>query len=400
MKPTRLKLVLVLASTAVASTGALLYVAYRSEASVAAGEVRLVDNSEEIQALLVERRNRHALDARAPDLSAKGQSLRYPLSQEEATRSFAIEPGTADYDPFMGYRHKSGVTAKYPFPDHPDGYFIFKTNHAGYREDLDQLPKDRDLFVVVTGDSHTDGMCNNRESFANRLEASLASRHPGHVIEVLNTGNVGYSFYNYIGALEKHLPDKPDAFVVAFYGGNDFLDVVKLSHYYHHTAPPPRRSEYWEKMDKAKAVSSVALANALNQLLYFRYYPDQVAVAERAVLDVSAEIQTLCAERGIPLYFVYIPPGFDVDGTLKPALAKARDVLELSRFDLSEYNHIADRSIAAMRALGIEVIDLRDKFTDPIDTYYWSDLHINLKGHALIAELLLPKIEAACTIGK
>ena len=45
-----------------------------------------------------------------------------------------------------------------------------------------------------------------------------------------------------------------------------------------------------------------------------------------------------------------------------------------------------------------DVIDLRDHFKDPIDTYYWSDLHINVKGHALIAELLLPKIEAACTI--
>jgi lysophospholipase L1-like esterase len=398
MSSPRTKLVLALASTAVASIAVALYLSHRSGRSVAPGEVGLVDNSRDLQALLVEREKQHALDPHAAELDAAGGSERHPLSEEEAIRFFAIDHGSADYDPFTGYRHKSSATVRQPFPDHADGYFTFKTSREGYREDFDHLPERRDLFVVATGDSHTDGMCDNRESFPNRLEALLASRHPDRAIEVLNTGMVGYSFYNYIGALEKLLPEKPDAFVLAFYGGNDFLDVVKLAHYFHHTAPPPRSAEYWEKMDKAQAVSSVALANALNQLLYFRYYPDQVAVAERAVLDVSAEIQKVCAEHHIPLFYVYIPPGFDVDGTLKPALAKAKDVLELSRFDLQEYNHIADRSIAGLRALGIDVIDLRDHFKDLIDTYYWSDLHINVKGHALIADLLLPKIEAACTV--
>jgi lysophospholipase L1-like esterase len=399
MTSTRIKVLLALTTTALASLGAGLYLARRADRMGSrAGEVRLIDNTQEIQALLVERQKRYALDPRPAELVADGAPVRHRLSEEEAKRFFPIDPVSCVYDPFTGYRHLSDVRVKQAFPDHPDGFFHCWTSHEGYREDWEQLPEHRDLFVVATGDSHTDGMCNNRESFPNRLEASLAARHPGHAIEVLNAGMVGYSFYNYIGVLEKLLPEKPDAFVLAFYGGNDFLDLVKLSHYFHHTAPPPRRSEYWEKMDAAQGVSNVALANALNQLLYFRYYPDQVEVAERAVVDVSAEIQEICKTHSIPLFYVYIPPGFDVDGTLKPSLAKAKEVLELSRSDLQEYNRVADRSIARLRQMGIEVIDLRDHFKDAIDTYYWNDLHINLKGQALIADLLLPKIESACKI--
>jgi lysophospholipase L1-like esterase len=457
MTTTRTKFFLAFSSSAIAALAAGLYVAHRVNGR-GSGEVRLIDNSREVDELLVQREKRFASgealrtsdgasataasianggstasdgsvangteargassasratsasdSSRASSASAStgssgasGPSVastrsgRYRLTAEEAALFFPVGEASAEFDPFMMYRHRCDVRAVHPFADHPDGHFLLRTSHEGYREDFDHLPEKRDLFVVVTGDSHTDGMCNNRESFANVLEASIAAKHPGRAIEVLNTGMVGYSFFNYVGALEKLVPEKPDAFVVAFYGGNDFLDMVKLSHYFHHTAPPPRRAEYWEQMGKATAVSSTAVANALNQLLYFRYYPDQMAVAERAVLDVSAEIRDLCAEHGIALVYVYVPVGFDVDGKLKPSLAEAKEVLELSRFDLQEYNHMADRSIAKMREMGIDVIDLRDKFKDPIDTYYWSDLHINLKAHALIAELLLPKIEAAC----
>jgi lysophospholipase L1-like esterase len=356
--------------------------------------VRLVDRSAAIQQMLVERRATHA-DASTP--AERGFAdialVREPISAEQAQLLFPIDERYYEYDPQVYYRYKGGMDGVQEWGEYPGGSFVRKTSSEGYREDFDRLPEKRDVFVVVTGDSHTDGLCTNRESFANLAEAELARRHPGRAVEVLNTGVSGYSFYNYLGALEKHLPLSPQAFVVAFYGGNDFHDMILLWHFFHHTSPPPRRSDYWERLDAATRVSSSVVALVLNQVLYFQYHPDQADIGLEATIQVSARIKQLCDQHHVQLIYVYIPPGIDVDGELKPMLARAKEVLDLSTYDLQQYNHLADKLIARVRGWGVDVIDLREHFREPIDRYYWGDLHLNLKGHALVSELLVPRLE-------
>jgi len=50
--------------------------------------------------------------------------------------------------------------------------------------------------------------------------------------------------------------------------------------------------------------------------------------------------------------------------------------------------------VAGLRERCSEVIDLREHFAGPRADYYWSDLHLNLAGQALVAELLGPRLEA------
>ncbi len=359
--------------------------------------VVLHDDSGAAQALLVERQSGapgglSGVEARLLDAPL----VREPISAKDAAQLFAMGAAHFEYDPFTYYRYKGGIDLRVEFPEHEHGFFVKHTSSEGYGERFASLPSKRDRFVVVTGDSHTDGLCDNEETFAERLESALLARHPGLAIEVLNSGVTGYSFYNYLGVLEKLLPLKPDAFVVAFYGGNDFLDVLKPWHYFHHSAPPPRRADYRQRLERASQVSGAAVANAYNQLVYFQSHPDQIEFALAGAAQACGEIQRLCEQHKIALTFVYIPPGFDIDGVLKPAFAKGRDVLGLSNSDLQEFHRLADKLIGVLQARGGEVVDLRERFPADIDEFYWNDLHINVKGHQLVADLLLPRIEAAC----
>ncbi len=387
---------LLVAAAATLLAGVFAWLAIR-RAGAGRETVVLLDDRGAAQALLVERQS-----SAAGGLSGAGARLldaplvREPISAQDAVQLFAMGAAHFEYDPFTYYRYKGGIDLRVEFPEHEHGFFVKHTSSEGYGERFASLPAKRDRFVVVTGDSHTDGLCDNEETFANRLESALQARHPGLAIEVLNTGVTGYSFYNYLGVLEKLLPEKPDAFVVAFYGGNDFLDVLKPWHYFHHTAPPPRRADYRQRLERASQVSGAAVANAYNQLVYFQSHPDQIEFALAGAAQACGEIQRLCKEHKLALTFVYIPPGFDIDGVLKPAFAKARDVLGLSNADLQEFHRLADKLIAVLHARGAEVLDLREKFPGDIDEFYWNDLHINVKGQQLVADLLLPRIEASC----
>lgn len=383
MSRSRQRILAVLLATLLGALAVLLVLRLRPQRVTS---VRLFDNTATVQALLEERARQAAPDSGDPCQIA-------PLDRTTVEQLWSTGPGGFEYDPQLYYRRQGGLDYFEAWPEHAGGGFRCRTSPEGWREDWDVMPDHHDLLVVVTGDSHTDGMCENSESFANRLEAALRERHPGRAIEVLNTGLTGYSFYNYLGALQKLLPLHPDAFVVATYGGNDFLDMLKPWHCLHNTAPPPRSPEFWRRLHEAESVSGNAVAQALNQLLYFQSYPDQAELAQQAVECVTREIERICREQGIALWYVYIPPGFSTEGELEPTIAEAQRRLQLTNSDLHSYDRLADRLQAQTRTLGIPLVDLRESLRGHVGEYYWKDLHINVRGHQLIADQLLPLVE-------
>ncbi len=352
-------------------------------------------NADELQDFL-EERERLWNDGDEQEVAAAADALvRAPMTPEETGRLFAMPNDEYTHDPYSYYRYEPGLAVRREWPEHPDGFYVKRTNAMGLREDLDAPPDDLDLFVLVAGDSHTDGVCNNDESFANVLQALLAERHPDSAIEVWNTGVTGQSLYNYLGNLEKFLDRDPAVFVAAVYGGNDFLDLVRVWHFFQRTAPPARRHDYWDKVTRAGRVASYAVAIALNQALYFQYHPEQVDVALEAARQVSAEMKRICDERGIQLVFVYIPPGIDLGAELAPEVREAIDILGLTDADLRSYDRLADRWLTDVAAWNVPVVDLRGPFAEDVGGFYWSDLHINLAGHREVAERLLPLVEQA-----
>lgn len=324
------------------------------------------------------------------NVTGRGPWVLEELDEEVAKTLFVMDQPGFVYDPYCYYKYHGGINGRIEWPEHPAGAWHRRTNTPGWREDDNRKLGSAAWSVLVTGDSHTEGICENPESFANRLEAKLEKRLNGSSAVVLNTGAVGYSFYNYLGILSKFEHHKVDVFVVAVYGGNDFLEVLRPHHYLRGTTAPPRQHGYWDKIEAAMEVSSTALAQGLNQVLYFQYHPEQVDVALEAALATAAEIRRVCRERKTRLVYVYIPPAFEASWPeLDVMCERAMDVLELSPDDLQIASRLRDRLLTGLDALGIDTIAMGDSYRAADRPCYWKrDLHINLEGHERIATLL------------
>lgn len=333
------------------------------------------------------------------NVSGRGVFRIFPVEESTARRLFVMHKNSFAFDPEVYFRYRPGMDERIGWPEHPDGAFLRRTNSLGLREDSDEDFRDADLRLLVTGDSHTDGVCNNSESFPSLLEDELEAAVPGRRVVALNTGVVGYSFYNYLGVLEEALAGahgaRPDVFVVAVYGGNDFLEALRPQHHFRGTHLPPRRSSYWDRIEQAKRVSTTALAQGLNQVAYFVEQPDQVEVALEAARAVLGEIVKRCREHDIRLCIVHIPPAFELplEGT-RPGLQKALDVLEIQPGDVDLSARLEQVMAGHLEALGVDYIDLRERFLSSGESCYWrSDLHLDLSGHRLVAEAVCELLE-------
>ena len=60
--------------------------------------------------------------------------------------------------------------------------------------------------ILMTGDSHAAGVCENSESFTNVLEALLTEER-GTPVEAINAAQGGFDHYNYLGILEHYGAD-------------------------------------------------------------------------------------------------------------------------------------------------------------------------------------------------
>jgi GDSL-like Lipase/Acylhydrolase family len=323
-------------------------------------------------------------------------------SESDARRVFPIEAGYFVFDEWRGFTRRPSTSRSYVFGEHPAEGFSARTNALAMREDAEPSAARPDLRVLVTGDSHTDGACENAESFANRAEALLAARKPGPSREVLNAGCGSYSFYNYLGVLERCAGLDPDVFVVCVYGGNDWGEALAPWHHHHGTQRPESGGDYDERLSAALAVHDgwgrQAVSQSHNQYLYFQRQPEQLELGLRAGVSVCEELRRRCAEARIRLIVAYLPPMVDVQrARLLPHIDDVDRRLGLDASTLAATDALADRFMAWCADAGIETLDLRPTLRAAADEpLYWrTDLHLAVEGHERVARALVERLDAA-----
>lgn len=373
-------------SIAVAVAGSVLVVVLTR--SPAHG-VELVDRARSIEIATL---------ARKGDAHATGEGLSgvlaftgVPLDEATARQLFTIGPDSV-FDPRAGFRFAPHLERSFPMVDVPGGAWLRRTNGEGLREDRELFDTRPDVFVLVAGDSHTEGICANADSFANQLEARLAAARPGQSVEVLNTGASAYTFFNELGMLENYATREPDVFVSAFFSGNDFGEALPLHYYFRSESARGNNAELWQRLLPLRG-STNALGQGLFSLAYFGANPEKVDVAVTAALEVCAQMRAVCRARGIEWIVVWIPSVFErrescrraeIDALLAAA-GLARDAVEVE-------TALLDRTIAGLRADGVPIVDLREHFVDDGRSWYWNDFHVNQRAHAKIAEVLEPVV--------
>jgi len=374
-------------SAAVAAAVAAAWLASRPRSEA----IRLKDDGIAAQKLLLDRKREPLAESRPGERAVR--TLREPLDSDSVKSLWAFDETCHEYDPSVYFRYKPGLDLDFGDRDGVGRYHVH-TSEDGYREDFVRLPAKRDLFVVVVGDSHTDGVCENKESYSNRLEAALQGDRPGRTVEVLNAGNGGFSLYNYLGVLEKFLDLRPDAFVVGVYGGNDFREVLFPLAYFGRTTVEEDTPAEKQELERGRRLDARAMNQSFRSILGFRGHPQQVKRAVDAAVELVGEMQAICREHSIRMLCLYIPSPTEADWQAHAdVFDRFRKDLSLTDADLRRESQMADEFLAGVRAAGTETLDAREALVAGGGPYFWNgEFHLNLVGHEKIAEALRARI--------
>ncbi len=356
-----------------------------------AGEDLLVDNSREVAALLDAR----SKSAGAPTDDAPGAwppaLVREPLSEEVAAKFYpAIGKVGYLYDPVRGMRRAGGLDFWRAFEEHPMKGWRIRTNALGLREDVEASGKPVDLCVLILGDSQTEGVCPNKDSYPNRLELRLRARYPGKSIEVWNAGMGGTGPYHYLATLEDLGTLEPDLVVAAFYGGNDFKNVMPLERYFHSRGSPTAPAELVEADADGGPIGAAIEFAELGQLAYFKSNPQDGHIAVGTCAAIALEMRRQCEAAGARFACVYLPPPLCAQPLVYAAERNAMgEHLRGMGIDLELSDRLADDWIALLGEQDLEVIDLRPRFAAAEEPLYWaSDWHLEPRGNLFLAAAL------------
>ena len=313
---------------------------------------------------------------------------------------FRVIRGESDYyisDDTAGHIHKPYAVRTQQWKEHPNGSIKMAVNNVGFREDVDTATKkDSQTYrILVTGDSHIDGVVNNPESFANRLDRLLNSSHQRASFEVLNGGTGYYGPYNYAGFLRKFLYLKPDMFVVVLYTGNDFIDGIRTAEIRHHVRIPERPEGYARQLKDAASQNRGAVSQALNQAYFFKTYFELQNTAVDIAYQQLLDIARICSSRDIQLLVLTLPTKCDIPvSSPETTCDSASEKLGLTSEDVGINKDMGRRLLARLDSTGVQTLDPLSAMQRSRNPLYWeTDYHLNHVGHNLLAKIVFDHLK-------
>ena len=343
-----------------------------------------VSRAEEFKAVLEER----------AESESRVDSFTSPLvrAEDRAFMARFVRPPTGPRmaDPLTYYRLRPGRSKRFEFEEHPDGFFLLATNSSGLRNDAEVM-ESPDRRVLIVGDSHTQGLCNNAETFSAHLQAALRDRL-GRPVEVLNAGVSSYNHFHYLGALEKYGAElAPDLFVVMAFGGNDFSGALQFHRFYSRKKPARKKPHDPDSIEFGPEGGRGFLGQEIHQLCHLLNNPAEVEEMKLLNVAVSRELKQIAAASGSELLVVYLPPASRGQPERYSAqISAVAGELGVDAARLAVSDELADHWLEHLRSEEVACLDLRPAFRAAEQPLYWqTDGHLGLRGHELVARELL-----------
>jgi hypothetical protein len=312
--------------------------------------------------------------------------------QERIPKFLKIETDYYIYDALAGHIHKANAIREYIWPEHKKGKIIMKTNNLGFREDVETREEKPEglVRILVTGDSQTDGVVYNSESFSNHLEYLLNRQVQNNRYECINGGVGHYGPQHYSGFLKRFLYLKPDVYVVVFYTGNDFLDTFYIEDVNGRLQTPMRPAGYHNKLLEADKVLTGSIAQSLNQIFFFKTFPGLMEKAIEITMTHMEIINQVCRDHNIKLLVVLLPTKLDIElHTDRERIIAASKVMELSEKDFGITRELINMLISCLHDNNINYLDLFSYMKRKNRKLYWKkDHHLNCRGHRMVARVI------------
>jgi SGNH hydrolase-like domain, acetyltransferase AlgX len=397
-------------------------------------------------------------------LAGWGASLLITLVLLEiALRVLGIKPGTLPYhnnlgDAVLGMAPEKNMVWKANFPEY-GGKLVMRTNNLGFyeEEDTTPLPAPGVTRIVALGDSFTVGVCTPPENFPNQIEQHLNAAAGSRKFEVIDAGVGRYSPYQYyLKARVDAVPLHAQRLLVAFYAGNDYLDIIReddrpyLSrepdgtvkahppHFVVYKDPSEKPSsleasrtysiahaalgptllyqisrakllylnlsdahrgifeigKYLKQVRELDRISHGLMVQSLHQYVWFQRFPDTLPTSTAFTKYTLEKLRELAQQNAIALTVTVIPskPAVEPE-TLQPLFAKiTRHSRELTVDRVAAFeNARINETLAICQSLAIDAYDLRPGFAQRRSgrvLYYPEDMHLNVAGNALVADLI------------
>jgi len=324
---------------------------------------------------------------------------RITVDEELAEVIYGLDHPYNRYDRHAIWTHEPNLNAKRTFKEHPNQSWTMRTNSLGLRRDAEVATSKPDLRVLVVGDSHVDGICDNSENLCAIAEETLSRAHPGRSIEILNGARGGHSMWNYLGVIEKHIALAPDIVIVTTFAGNDFTDVLMLGHIFNGSKSKGLSAEGKLKRGEVIALRPHILGQGYGSLFFFKERPGELSFALETTAKILEQIKRTCQENGSELLIMYLPSPLSLP---REELAlhelEVRSLLGFTDEDLALPRRIRERFTAISAGLELPLLDLSPALGACVESCFWrTDLHLSVDGHHRVGDLLADWIESSAS---
>jgi hypothetical protein len=296
-------------------------------------------------------------------------------------------------DSLAVFVHQPNYLRTFSWPEHPDSEITFKTNNLGFRnqEDINVSKSPNEVRILITGDSHTDGVVNNNESMAAVLAKKLNSEvevgDSDSTFTVINGGHGFYSFKNYFGLVKKYRYLGLKHFIIIVFTGNDFRETL-LYEKEAKSFPFVMKNISYRIKRKLRLDwgHDIPLNQGIDQEYYFSEYPEDEAAALDIAEDYMLKIEEFCDSNNINLTVALLPARTDIDSTFSK---RVNTELGLGEKVTKKNKDIVRQFKTWMKHKNIKVLDLEKPLSKANNKIYWDkDLHINNNAHQIIGDFL------------
>ncbi|MDX2290527.1 MAG: SGNH/GDSL hydrolase family protein [Hyphomicrobiaceae bacterium] len=319
-----------------------------------------------------------------------------------------------EYDPKLGWANKPGVKGTFARQEFSYDLAINAHGLRGREVSLDKPAGMR--RVAVLGDSFTWGIgASDAELYTTLLEKDLGQA------EVLNFGISGYGPVQYHLLTDKVLRFQPDAVVVAFCLGNDFIDSV-LWERYRYYKPFARLDEAGKLVIDGYPIPNVkrfpssydgGLLGALHQASYLFRFVDRHALGLVGRLENFGQKGLKLSGRQYEFYATPDDPevkaALAVNRALFAAMADAYRAKGIRLIVMAVptgcefgvcFPDLTTDTMVTLRLLKASLAGLDLTLVDPTPVLtkadYWEhDGHWRPVGHRKVSDQLLPVVKAA-----
>lgn len=279
---------------------------------------------------------------------------------------------------------KPGLIQKWSFSEHNYDSIRKFYNTAGFqRKSITQEKSDTPAYrILITGDSHTDGVVSTSENFCSLLEDSI--KKTGSNVEVLNAGLGLYSFKDYVNVLKRNLKFKPSAFIVVYYAGNDFIE--NLMYDYHWYNPVRSVKIFLTRIGWRYRYPLMHNSQGPCQALYFLKNKGDMETSLRLSKTYLEEINSICNANHIAFKLLALPSFFSFNENLH---AKTDSAYGFAKKDLLSERWFANKLQTFCAEKNISFYDLNNEMGKNAAKYYYQyDQHINAEGNKTVASFL------------